>query len=110
MKIIRWGLALVFLANSLTAFFAPQEFKDLLEASFVSHWLPVSIAAFVFMIGINDLLLALLILANKYQKYVLAWAMLWLIGVMIVTQDVLGILEHLGFFSMALALWVREFI
>jgi len=109
MKIIRWGLSLVFLANGLTAFFAPQEFRELLEASFVSHWLPLSVSAFLIIIGINDLLLALLILFNKYQKYILVWAMLWLIGVMIVTQDIIGVLEHLGFFSMALALWVSAY-
>ncbi len=104
MKIIRVGLALVFLANGLNAFLAPQEFRELLETSFVSHWLPLSIPAFVIIIGINDLSLALLILLNKYQKYVQVWVMLWLVGVMIVIKNIFGILEHLGFFSMALAL------
>lgn len=106
LKIVRWGLSLVFLANGLTAFFAPQEFRDLLGVSFVSHWLPLSISTFVIVIGVNDLLLAILISFNKYQKYILIWAMLWLIGVMVVSQDILGILEHLGFFSMALSLWI----
>ena len=105
--VIRIGLALVFLANSLTAFFAPQEFTELVGASFVSNFLPISVAALVLIIGINDLLVAILVASNKLQKYVLLWAMLWLIGVMVVTGEPLGILEHLGFFSMALALWLN---
>jgi len=105
-KIIRLGLFLVFLANGLAAIFAHQEFKDLLEASFLSHWLPLSISAFLIIIGANDLLLALFILFDKYLKYILIWAMLWLVGIMVITQDIFGILEHLGFFSMALALWI----
>ncbi len=108
-KIIRIGLSLVFLANGLAALFAPKEFKDLLEASFISHWLPLSIPVFLLIISINDLSLALLILFNKYQKYILVWAMLWLIGVMITIQDIFGILQHIGFFSMALALWISTY-
>jgi uncharacterized protein YjeT (DUF2065 family) len=106
-KIIRIGLALVFLANGLTAFFSPQELKELLEASFVSQILPLPITAFLLIIGINDLLMSGLILLNRYQKYTFGWAMLWLIGVMIVVARPLDILEHLGFFSMALALWIE---
>lgn len=108
LTIIRIGLALVFMANALTAFFAPQEFKDLIQASFVSHLLPFSTSDFLIIIGINDSLLTLLLLLNKFQKYILVWAMLWLIGVMAVTGELFGILEHFGFFAMALALWVNS--
>lgn len=38
--IIRVGLALVFLANALTAIFMPDEFIGLLEGSFVGSALP----------------------------------------------------------------------
>ncbi len=106
-QIIRIGLALVFLANGLTAFFAPQEFKELLETSFVSQILPLPTTSFLLIIGINDLLMGGLILLNRYQKYIFGWAMLWLIGVMIVMAKPLDILEHFGFFSMALALWIE---
>jgi len=106
LKIIRIGLALVFLANALTAFFAPQEFKDLIEASFLAHLLPISTSAFVLIIAINDSLLTLLILLNKFQKYIMIWSMLWLLGVILLTKEVPAILEHLGFLSMALALWI----
>lgn len=106
LTIIRIGLALVFLANAITAFFFPQEFTDIVESSFLPHLLPLSISTFVLIIGFNDSLLTLLILVNKFQKYIFLWAMLWLIVVMAVTKEIPGILEHLGFFSVALALWV----
>lgn len=107
--IIRIGLALVFLSNSLSAFFTPNEFRDIIEASSVAHLVPFSTATILLIIGTNDLVLSLLIFLNKYQKYILIWAMLWLVIVMVVTGDILGILEHLGFFSMALALWVNAY-
>ncbi len=106
-KIIRIGLALVFLANGLTAFFAPQEFKELLEVSFVSQILPIPISVFLLIIGINDLFMSGLILLNRYKKYVFGWVMIWIIGVMVVVAKPLDILEHLGFFSIAMALWVE---
>jgi hypothetical protein len=106
--IIRLGLACVFLANGLAALFAPQEFKDLIEGSFILHWFSVSVAAFLWFIGINNILIAILLSLNKYSKIVAAWAMLWIIAATIVTQDIPGILEHVGFFSMALALWVSN--
>lgn len=105
-QILRIGLALVFLANAINAFFAPQEFKELIESSFLLPFIPFSISTLVIIIGINDSLLTLLILLNKFQKYVLVWAMLWLVGVMVVVKEVPGILEHIGFFSMSLVLWL----
>ncbi len=104
--VIRIGLALVFLANSLTAFFAPDEFRELVGASFISSLLPISAVTLVLIISINDLLVAILLVSNKLQKYVPLWAMLWLIGVMVVIGEPLDVLEHLGFFSMALFLWL----
>ena len=108
LRIIRIGLALVFLANALTAFFSPQEFRILIEQSFLANLLPISTSALVWIIGVNDLLLTLLILFKRFQKYVLIWAMLWLIAVIILTKELSAILEHLGFFSMALTLWVER--
>lgn len=106
LKIIRVGLSLVFLANGLMAFIAPQEFKELIEASFVSRLFPFPMAVFLLIIGINDLSMSLLILVGKYQKYIFAWAIIWLVIVMIVIGEPLEILEHAGFTTMALALWL----
>ena len=106
LKIIRIGLSLVFLANGLAAFIAPQEFKELIEASFVSQLLPFPMAVFLLIIGINDLSLSVLLFVGKYQKYILAWAMIWLATVIVIITEPLAILEHIGFFAMALALWI----
>lgn len=107
LKVIRLGLSLVFLANGLTALIAPQEFRELLEASFVFQLLPLPSAVFLLIIGINDLSMSVLILlVGKYQKYILAWAMIWLATVMMIIGEPLAILEHSGFFAMALALWI----
>ena len=108
LTIVRIGLALVFLANGLSAFLAPQEFRELIETSFISHIIPLSTGGFLLVIGVNDILVSLLLLLNKFPKYLIFWAMLWLIGVMAVIAKPLGILEELGFFSITLALWLKE--
>jgi uncharacterized membrane protein YphA (DoxX/SURF4 family) len=104
--IIRIGLALVFLSNGLAAFFAPAEFRELLANSFVSHLIPVS--AFIIIIRLHDLLISLLLLSGWKLKLVAAWAMLWLLGVMTVLGNLFAILEHLGPFSIALAIFIHE--
>lgn len=107
--IIRIGLALVFLANALAAFFAPEEFTDLIAGSFLPHLLPVmSAEGFLTIVKINDSLIALLLLLNiKHLKYVLIWASIWILGVMVMIAEPLGILEHLGFLSMSIALFLN---
>lgn len=102
--LIRVGLALVFLANSLTAFFAPSEFIELIEKSFVANLLPVSAAAFVIVIGINDACVAILLLLRPAWRWVPVWSALWLLGVLIVRAAPLEVLEESGFLFMALAL------
>lgn len=102
--LIRIGLALVFLANSLIAFFSPSEFIELIEKSFVINLLPVSAAVFVIGIGINDALVAALLLLKPKWRFIPMWAALWLVGVLIVRAAPLEILEESGFLFMALAL------
>lgn len=104
-NLIRVGLALVFLANSLTAFFFPNEFVELLEKSFLANLVPVSLGALVILIGLNDALVAALLLLSVKTRWVAIWAVLWIIGVMIVRASApLEILEEAGFLFMALAL------
>lgn len=102
--LIRIGLGLVFLANALTAFFAPSEFIELTEKSFLINILPVSASAFVVGIGINDTLVAILLFLNLGKRSVAMWATIWLVGVMIVRGTPLNILEESGFLFMAIAL------
>ncbi len=106
--IIRIGLALVFLANGLGAFFSGEEVQGLISGSFVSHIIPLSAATLVLIVGIHDILMCVLILATrKYQRYLFGWAMIWIVIVMAVIAEPLDIVEHLGFFAMALALFTQ---
>ncbi|HTE49187.1 MAG TPA: hypothetical protein VK675_04745 [Candidatus Paceibacterota bacterium] len=107
--LLRFGLACVFLANSLTAFLSPDEFKDLVSESFVVKILPISVAGFVTFIGVNDLVVAILLLIGWKVSKVAIWASIWIIGLIFV----LGIwsldaLEHLAFLSLAVAIAIHE--
>lgn len=107
-NIIRIGLALVFLANSLTAFFAPSEFVELIEKSFLVNLLPVSADMLVTFIGINDAIVAFLLFWGLGVSYTAIWATLWLLGAMAIRGEPLEILEEAGFLFMALSLAVNQ--
>ncbi len=104
-SLVRIGLALAFLANSLTAFFMPAEFIELIKGSFLISIAPAS--AFLIVIGINDAVLATLLFLNEGRKIVPVWAALWLIGVSVVRGISFDTLEELGFLFMALALMLN---
>lgn len=106
--IIRIGLALVFLANSLMAIFAPGEFQGLVSNSFLAGVLPMSIAAFVTFIGISDFVVAVLLISGWRTSHIAVYASVWLVGVIFVIGAFsLDALEHLGFLAMAVALSMR---
>lgn len=103
--LVRAGLVCAFLANSLTALLSPDEFRELVSGSFIGGILPVSAAAFVVFIGINDLVVALLLFLGWRTSRVAIWAALWIIGVILVLGPIsLDALEHLAFLLMAVAL------
>lgn len=103
--LIRLGLGIVFLANALTAFFAPDEFIDLIGKSFIANILPIHPATLVqIIIGSNDFIVAMLLIAGIATRRIAVWAVLWLVGVMVVIANPLDILEHAGFLFMAVAL------
>lgn len=107
--LIRLGLGVIFLANSLAAFFAPSEFIELIEQSFVAGLLPVSPELFVpLVIGINDGIVGLLLFFGFKTRFVAVWAFIWLVGVMLVIGigSPFDVLEHAGLLFMALALIV----
>ncbi|MFM2331152.1 MAG: hypothetical protein RLZZ26_659 [Candidatus Parcubacteria bacterium] len=109
--IVRFGLACVFLANSLTAFFSPSEFSDLISGSFVAGILSsigLSVSAFITFVGCNDLTVSLLLLSGWKTSRVATYATAWITTVVIVIGvNTLDALEHLGFISMALSLALR---
>ncbi len=103
--LLRFGLACAFLANSLTAFLSPDDFKEIISGSFLAKILPVSLGAFVVFVGVNDLIVALLLLIKWKVSKVAIWASIWIIGVIFV----LGIgsidaMEHVAFLCLALTL------
>ncbi len=107
-SIIRVGLGCVFLANSLTAFFAPGEFQDLVSGSFVAGLLPIPVASFVTCVGFNDLTVAILLFFGWRTRYVALYATGWLASVIaVIGVFSLDALEHLGFLAMSLALLMR---
>lgn len=106
---IRFGLGVIFLANSLTAFFAPSEFIELINNSFILPLLPIRPELFVpFVIGLNDGIVALLLFFGITTRRVGLWAFIWLVGVMIVIASPFDALEHSGLLFMALALVFGE--
>jgi len=106
--IIRIGLACVFLANSLTAFLTPSEFRDLVSNSFIAGVLPISVASFVTLVGFNDLTVAILLFSGWRTSRVATYAAAWITGVVFVIGVVsLDALEHLGFISMAISLAIK---
>jgi len=108
LSIIRIGLGLVFLANALTAFSAPAELVEIIEKSFVANLLPVSMGLFILLIGVNDALVATLLFLNRGKRSVAIWAVLWILGVMMVRGAPLEILEESGFLFMAVALAINN--
>lgn len=111
-NVIRIGLACVFFANSLTAFLIPGEFQDLVSGSYVAAFLPISVAAFVTLVGFNDFIVGLLLLSGWRTSRVATYATLWIIGVVFVigisgVDTTLDVLEHFGFIAMALSLALR---
>ncbi|MGB3921796.1 MAG: hypothetical protein WBL19_00735 [Minisyncoccia bacterium] len=102
--LIQIGLAAVFLANSLTAIFNPEEFIEIIESSFVGVLIPSGISLII--IAVNDGLMTLLILfSRKWRQFILGWAIIWIAVVLIATSKPLEILEELAFLFMALALF-----
>lgn len=103
--LIRFGLGIIFIANALMAFFAPAEFIELIENSFVAGILPVSPEVFVpIVIGLNDSIVGLLLIGGITTRRVAVWAFIWLLGVMAVVGSPLDVLEHSGLLFVALAL------
>ncbi len=101
--ILRIGLGCAFLANSLQAFLAPDEFIKLLNSSFMIHILPVGAGTFVHIIAFSDGQVCVLLVLGVFTEYVAVYAGMWLIGVMSVfgIHDYGDVLEHIAFFSIA---------
>ena len=94
---------------TLTAKRLGCDFKEIISGSFLAKILPVSLGAFVMFIGVNDAVVALLLLINWKVSKVAIWASVWIVGVILVLGVLsLDALEHVAFLCMALALTVHE--
>jgi hypothetical protein len=94
--LFRIGLAGIFLANSVTAWVAPDEFRDLLTSnSLLSHIGHPDLL--VKLVGVNDGALALLILSGQFRKLAATWGSLWIMAVIYVTGFwTPDFIEHFG--------------
>ncbi len=98
--LFRFGLSIIFLLNSLVAWFSPDEFLGLLK----NNPLASAIANpqfWIYIIGINDVLLFLLILSGRWRRAIAVWAALWMVAVIYVTISggVTEFIEHIGVLS-----------
>lgn len=107
---IRIGLGLVFLANSYSAFVSSNHITEHINESFLLNLLPLSIGIFIKFIGVSDFIVAALLLTGKWPVYVAAYAIFWLLGVIVVIgfNEPAELLEHFGFLSMAIYLVINK--
>ncbi len=104
-SLIRYGLGIIFIANALAAFFAPDELIEIIKNSFVASLLPVSPRVFVgVVIGLNDSIVGLLLISGFATRRVALWATMWIVGVIIIIAKPLDMLEHSGLLFMSAAL------
>ncbi len=101
--LFRIGLSSFFLINSLAAWFAPNEFLELLGGNALASAIAVP-QFWVYVIGINDGLLFLLILSGRWNKKIAVWAGLWVFAVIYVTisEGTAELIEHIGVLSFIL--------
>ncbi len=101
--LFRLGLSSFFLINSLAAWFAPSEFLELLGGNALASAIAVP-QFWVYVIGINDGLLFLLILSGRWNRKIAIWASLWVLAVIYVTtsEGYAGLIEHIGVLSFIL--------
>jgi hypothetical protein len=83
------GLAGVFLVNALVAVLQPSDFTGLVDRSLLGRWFPAVTGDWMaWLIGINDLLLGLCLVATTWVRRlrppVLAWAGMWLLVVTVI--------------------------
>ncbi len=102
-------MGLIFIANSYTAFFAPDEFTELVKNSFLTSVVPFSAETIVKLIGVSDGLVGILLILGLFRKYVSVYAAAWIIGVILVSGfgSVGDTLEHIGILAVPVYLFLN---
>lgn len=104
--LVRLGLSIIFIVNALTAFFAPGDFVGIIKDSFIAGFLPVRPETFVWVIGLNDSIVGLLLISGIATRRVAIWATAWLMGVTVIMTDPLDMLEHIGLLLVSFSLTI----
>jgi len=74
----RVGLVGLLATNAIYAFVAPESFENMLSTHFFLGWLPAPlITVLVAAAGVNDALLAIVVLARHRRPLVWAWVGVW---------------------------------
>ncbi len=81
--LFRVGFAGVFLVNAAVALLDPGGFVALMRSSFLGSFVS-NFTPFVWLIAANDLILGILLVWDRWSRYVRAWAGLWLLAVTLV--------------------------
>ena len=79
----RFGFSSVFLINALIAWLEPSGFIALMQGGLMGQ-MTNNFTPFVWLIGLNDGLLAVLILWGRARAWVLVWSGLWLLAVTLI--------------------------
>jgi hypothetical protein len=82
-RFFRFGFASVFLINSLIALIEPAGFIKLMQGSVLGQLIH-NFTPFVWIIALNDALIAALILWGRWRAWILAWSGLWLLIVTLI--------------------------
>lgn len=116
-NILKIGLALTFIANSVKAFLIPGEIYHLVEHSPIFGLIYEKVPAFSQLVGFHDLMIGLLLMFSFKQllKLTVAWAAFWIIIVIMVllshqsSHESLEALEHAAPLALAFYLSLTLF-
>ena len=90
------GLTGVFLVNALVAVLQPSDFTSIVERSLLGRWFPMMTGGWMaWMIGINDLLIGLSLVASirvPRASPIARWAGVWLLVVTLIKLTSLHVL------------------
>jgi|SRR5579872_6277341 len=78
------ALAVTFFANSLSAFFTPDEFTGIIKHALFFNKVLYYIPFFVIVIGFNDLLVCILLISRQFTKATRWWTVIWISFVILV--------------------------
>lgn len=112
--ILNLALALTFFAMAAKSFIAPDEINEVIENSLIFKDLLEKVP--VFLIGIHDTVVGILIAFRVWPKLVTTWAVIW-IGIVVILlissmsmEGLLDAIEHAAVLGIALYLSIKAFI